>query len=210
MCKENMALYEQFRSCPKEAQKPIVAGRLKGKTDINPMWRIKRLTEVFGPCGFGWKINILRMWLESGCDSGEMTANVHIALRVKHNGEWSESIEGVGGAMFLESERNGMHMDDDCYKKAYTDAISVACKQLGIAADIYWDADPETKYQTAQTTQNSAAQPATSQPPLVCADCGKPIDSNMAARTHKAFGATLCADCGMIRHKLIEAQKSNQ
>lgn len=23
-------------------------------TDINPMWRIKRLTEIFGPVGVGW------------------------------------------------------------------------------------------------------------------------------------------------------------
>lgn len=39
----------------------------------------------------------------------------------------------------------------------------------------------------------------------VCADCGKQITSDMAARTQKAFGATLCQDCGMIRHKLMQA-----
>ena len=39
----------------------------------------------------------------------------------------------------------------------------------------------------------------------VCADCGKKITSDMAARTQKAFGATLCQECGMIRHKLMQA-----
>lgn len=45
---DKMTIYEQCREVPKDAQKPIAAGRLKGKTDINPMWRIKKLTELFG------------------------------------------------------------------------------------------------------------------------------------------------------------------
>lgn len=45
----------------------------------------------------------------------------------------------------------------------------------------------------------------------VCTDCGKPIDKAMAARTEKAFGATLCKDCGMIRHNLVQAMnEANQ
>ena len=50
---EDLELYEKFRVVPNEAKKTITAGRLKGKTDINPMWRIKALTEAFGPCGIG-------------------------------------------------------------------------------------------------------------------------------------------------------------
>ena len=43
----NLSIYERMRSVPAEAKKAIEAGRLKGKSDINPMWRIKKLTEVF-------------------------------------------------------------------------------------------------------------------------------------------------------------------
>ena len=50
----NLSIYERMRSVPAEAKKAIEAGRLKGKSDINPMWRIKKLTAVFGPVGFGW------------------------------------------------------------------------------------------------------------------------------------------------------------
>ena len=32
-----------------------------------------------------------------------------------------------------------------------------------------------------------------------CADCGKTIDHAMAQRTEKAFGVTLCRDCGIER-----------
>ena len=157
MCKEKMELYQLFRECPEEAQKAITAGRLQGKTDINPMWRIKRLTEVFGPCGFGWTCKITQTWIEDSPETGEKAANVRVELRVKYKDEWSESIEGIGGAMFVAAERGGLHADDDCFKKAYTDAISVACKALGIAADIYYAKDPETKYNTDNATNQPQA-----------------------------------------------------
>lgn len=32
-----------------------------------------------------------------------------------------------------------------------------------------------------------------------CTDCGCSVDSNMAARTQKAFGVVLCKDCGLKR-----------
>lgn len=210
MCKENMTIYNTSRKCPPEAQRPITAGRLKGKTDINPMWRIKMLTELFGPCGFGWTTKIIRTWIETDDGTGEKVANVHIALRVKHQGEWGEPIEGIGGAMFVENERNGLHVDDDCYKKAYTDAISVACKALGFAADIYWQNDPESKYyKDGEQPQSTDRQDQRSVQPsvLVCEVCSKPVGPTLAARTQNAFGACLCKACGKAR---CEAQQEQQ
>lgn len=141
---ENMKIYEAVRTAPDSALREIQAGRLKGKTDINPMWRIKKLTEVFGPCGIGWKYDILKKWLEPGAN-GEIAAFVDINLFVKVDGEWSEPIPGNGGAMYVVKERNGLYTDDEAYKKALTDAISVSCKALGFAADVYWEQD-STKY----------------------------------------------------------------
>ena len=51
---DNLFFYEKGREVPANAKREIDGGRLKGKTDINPMWRIKKLTELFGPCGIGW------------------------------------------------------------------------------------------------------------------------------------------------------------
>ena len=51
---ENLWIYEQCRCVPDTAKSEIRGGRLNGKTDINPMWRIKMLTELFGPIGVGW------------------------------------------------------------------------------------------------------------------------------------------------------------
>lgn len=136
----NLNIYDQVRKVPDEAKKEIKAGRIKGFTDINPMWRIKTLTEIFGLCGIGWKYTIKRMWIEESANEIK-TANVEIDLFVKHEGEWSEAIPGIGGSMFSTLESKGLYTSDECYKMALTDAISVSCKALGFGADVYWDAD---------------------------------------------------------------------
>jgi hypothetical protein len=144
---ENLKIYNKVKSVPKEAKKPITAGRLKGKTDINPMWRIKALTEQFGPCGFGWYFEITKQWLEPAGE--QVAAFVNINLYVKQEQEWSLPIPGTGGNMFIAQEKGGLHVSDECYKMALTDAISVACKSLGMGADVYWSND-NTKYPTEE------------------------------------------------------------
>ena len=143
---DNLKIYNTVREVPPEAKKNIAGGRLKGMTDINPMWRIKKLTEVFGVCGIGWKYEIVDRWIETAMAKDEITANIIINLYIKaENGEWSEPIPGIGGSMLVASESKGLYVNDECYKMALTDAISVACKALGMGADVYWDKDT-TKY----------------------------------------------------------------
>lgn len=144
---DNLDIYNRVKSVPQTALKTIQAGRLKGKSDINPMWRIKALTETFGPCGIGWKYTITNKQTISG-GNNEIAAFVDIDLFVKYNGEWSEAIPGTGGSSFVANEKNGLYVSDECFKMALTDAISVACKALGVAADVYWNED-NTKYDKA-------------------------------------------------------------
>ncbi|MGN0557737.1 MAG: hypothetical protein ACI4IV_07820 [Acutalibacteraceae bacterium] len=171
----NLELYEQFRSVPDSAKRPITAGRLKGKTDINPMWRIKKLTEAFGPCGSGWDYEITRKELHGGAN-GEIMASVDINLFVKYGEEMSRPIPGTGGAMFVSKEKNGMFTDDECFKKALTDAISVACKSLGIGADIYYEKDA-SKYDRLPVSDKPAAvdKPADKPAAVICPRCGKEV-----------------------------------
>ena len=140
----SLEIYNWVRKVPQEAQKTIGGGRLKGMTDINPMWRIKTLTEVFGPAGIGWYYKITEKRLEPGAND-EIAAFVDIELYVKHGDEWSAPIVGTGGAMFVAKEKSGPYTSDECYKMALTDAISVACKAIGMGADVYWQKD-RTKY----------------------------------------------------------------
>ena len=141
----HLEIYEKSRSVPQEAQKRITGGRLNGMTDINPMWRIKKLTELFGPCGVGWKYVIREKRVES-LNTSEAAAFVDVDLYIRWEGEWSDPIPGTGGSMFVTQEKNGVHMSDECYNKA-----------LGFGADVYWEKDP-TKY-TGQPTQPKPDKP---------------------------------------------------
>lgn len=150
----NMAIYEATRQVPKNACRKIADGKLKGKTDINPMWRIKTLTEQFGPCGQGWYIEEVAHWTEEHIMpvkvEGQYVDQLQIAVYVKINlfykeaGKWSKPVVGIGGSKEA-GKGVGDGLNDEAYKMAYTDAISVACKALGFAADIYWSND-KTKY----------------------------------------------------------------
>lgn len=153
----NLDLYNVFRVVPENAKKKIEAGRLKGMTDINPMFRIKSLTEQFGICGFGWYYEITKQWLEQGAD-GVISAFVNINLYIKYNGEWSKPICGTGGSTFVAKELKGLYTDDEAYKKALTDAISIACKSLGMCADVYYNKDVKnfgTKYDKIDSNEDS-------------------------------------------------------
>ena len=152
---DNFYIYNAGREVPSEAQRTIKGGRLNGKTDINPMWRIKKLTELFGPCGIGWYYIPIKKWTEVCGD--EICAFVDIELFIKVDGEWSKPISGTGGNKLIEKESKGLHVSDECYKMATTDAISVACKQLGIGADIYWESD-KSKYDKPQETNDFDAR----------------------------------------------------
>lgn len=143
---DNLTLYNALRTVPETAKKEIQAGKLKGFTDINPMWRIKTLTEQFGPCGIGWKTEIVKQWLET--HDGVVCAFCNINLFIKADGEWSDAIPGTGGSQFVSQTRNGPQVSDECWKMAYTDAISVATKMLGVGADVYWNDDSVREDQT--------------------------------------------------------------
>lgn len=148
---DNMQVWNVVSRPPKEALKQIGGGRLKGKTEINPQWRYEIMTQMFGLCGIGWKMEIVRLWTEPGfqpsAGPGEVFAFAEIHVFVKHDGVWSDPIPGIGGNLLIESESRGMHNNDEGFKMAVTDAFGTAIKMLGVGSEIYagrWDG---SKYQ---------------------------------------------------------------
>ena len=142
MNEANMKLWEEVKQPPKEALRPILGGRLAGKTDINPQWRYQAITEQFGPCGIGWKVEPVRKWTEPGPE-GQVFAFVDVNVYIRlDDGSWSDPIPGTGGSMLIAKESGGLHANDEAFKMADTDAVSVAFKRLGFGADVYfgrWD-----------------------------------------------------------------------
>lgn len=205
---DNLKIYNMAKSVPQEAQKPITAGRLKGMTDINPMWRIKRLTEMFGACGIGWWYEIVDKRIEADDATKQRAAFVDINLYYKEpdTGEVSHAVPGTGGASFVAQERNGPYLSDECFKMALTDAISVAAKALGIGADVYYAKDRD-KYADKQTEHETPSTLKKESQLFKCASCGsmlkpyknaegKEVGLRKHAEGSKAkFGSILCLSC---------------
>lgn len=137
----NMEIWNKVNKPPKTALRTINAGRLKGMSDINPQWRLQIMTDVFGQVGIGWYYEIVKTWTEQGA-SGELMAFVQVHLFTKTSDGWSAPIAGIGGNGLVQKESSGLRANDEAYKMALTDALSVAMKQLGVASAIYeglWD-----------------------------------------------------------------------
>lgn len=145
---DELKIWEQLKDTPIEARRTISGGKLNGFTDINPMWRLKRLTEVFGPCGIGWTYSITSQREVAGAN-GEVAVFLDIQLQVKIGDQWSAPIPGLGGSMLVSTERGKLATNDEAYKMALSDAIGTACKALGMSEDVYMSGKGKTgsKYQ---------------------------------------------------------------
>lgn len=161
------AIYSQLKEVPQKYLKTIAAGRLKGMSDIKPQWRILRLTEVFGACGIGWKVQNLKFTYEK--IENEVVCNCYLEFLYKLNNEWSEPIPGVGGSNFSTYENKTnyetkqkekvLYVSDEAEKMAYTDAISVATKMIGLASDVYMGHGGKYDTPTPPKEEPKAAKP---------------------------------------------------
>ena len=117
------------------------------------------MTEQFGQIGIGWYYTVERFWTESGAQ-GEVMAFVHIHLHTKTREGWSAPITGIGGSALVAKESAGLRANDEGYKMATTDALSVAMKQLGVAADIYMGLWDGSKYREPAVNKNAPVKAA--------------------------------------------------
>lgn len=162
---DNLEIYNKVKSVPKDAQKEIFGGRLKGMTDIKPQWRIQKMTEIFGVCGIGWKFEIIDIKYSEKDEKKQQCCFVKINLYIKVDNKWSDAIPGIGGSSFIALEKNGLYLSDECEKMALTDALSVAMKMIGVGADVYMGhgskySPPVVSDQTQQTNDVIHSKPA--------------------------------------------------
>ncbi|QCG93907.1 hypothetical protein E6C67_08125 [Azospirillum sp. TSA2s] len=132
------------RTDPKFTKPFKRAGGFTG-TDINPTWRIMRMTERFGPCGTGWGTTKPEY---TAHQIGEATAvYCTLGLWYVENGAKSEPVYGVGGDIVSKKRDDGkIAVDDEAYKKAFTDALGNAMKAIGVSADVFLKQFDDSKY----------------------------------------------------------------
>lgn len=165
----NLIFWDLLREPPVWAKNTISEGKLAGFTEINPQWRMEAMTEVFGPCGYGWKYDIVKYWTHEVSreirmeTNGKvyhkqvvdvmafMQINIHVNISNLDGSEkfWSDHIPGFGGAKLIDHSY-GSPGDDDAYKKALTDALGSAMRSLGVGANVY-SGEGFSKYKTKQS-----------------------------------------------------------
>lgn len=141
----NLNIWNSVKQTPTNFLKKIEFGYLKGKSDINPQWRLMAMTQAFGPVGHGWTYRIVRTWSEP-CQDGNVMAFAEVAVKTKIDSSWGEEFFGIGGSTIVEKNKHGISANDEGYKKAVTDALGVAFKAVGVAADVYLGNFDGSKY----------------------------------------------------------------
>ena len=158
---DNMRIYNAGRAVPPGAVKKITAGAYgkAGLSDINPQWRIEKMTELFGPCGIGWTWQPEDIRIEDGL----CLAHVTVRYREELGGAFSEPVHGYGGTVM-----GRMNDDSDVLKSTFTDAVSNALRYIGIGADVWYKPGREaaenqfdTKY--SAPPKQSTVKPATAE-----------------------------------------------
>lgn len=140
---DNMELWRSVCVTDPRAVKPITGKQYKGNSP-KPYWVIQRATEVFGPCGLGWGVQILSERFERFGDEALHIA--HVMVWYLKDGKRCE-IEQMGQTRAAYISAAGRHIvDEDAPKKSATDGMVKCLSMLGFAGDIFsgqWD---DSKY----------------------------------------------------------------
>lgn len=178
----NLSIWNELAPVQKTACKEFKRGGWGG-TAINPAWIMKRLTDVFGPVGQGWGVELLDESFEKGhMIEGTGTRVVVHVVRVQlwyspsgKSVDRCYTIPQYGQTTFVGSNARGVFTDEEAPKKSITDAIGKCAVSLGLAADIYlsdaaggglWDGnkyvnDPQATLAGEKTPPAATAQKTT-------------------------------------------------
>jgi len=154
---DNMKLWKSVCVTDPAAVKPITGKQYKGNSP-KPYWIIQRATEVFGPCGIGWGIEVVSERFERFGD----TESLHIArvlVWFVHDGKRGQ-IEQMGQTRASYMSSGGKFIvDEDAPKKSVTDGMVKCLSMLGFAGDIFsgqWDDSKYVEWAAEETRRREA------------------------------------------------------
>jgi hypothetical protein len=154
----NLTLWDQLEPTDRAYTKEFKKGGFTG-TAINPCYVAKRLTEVFGPVGVGWRFvledekYVPGHTLPNGVNGDRAIVHVvrgHLeyfrpagmGAVMAGKGDWLATGPQYGQTMFVGENSRGCFTDEEAPKKSITDCLSKCAVQLGLSADIHlglWD-----------------------------------------------------------------------
>ncbi|TKI02566.1 hypothetical protein [Martelella alba] len=155
---ENLSLWRQVHKTDSAFTKQFTNDG--GGTSINGTYMVMRATEVFGPQGINWNVEVLEERFDRGAPlfhnatnaagklekalildgngnyMAELNHVVKIKLRYIHDGEEGFVI-AYGCTPYLYNSKYGPISDGEAPKKSLTDATKKALSQLGFSADVF-------------------------------------------------------------------------
>jgi len=144
---KNTRIWEQVQQTDPQYTKAFSrAGGFRG-TGINAAYMAKRATEVYGPIGLGWGVDVVKESYLDGAiidsESGQRTIihTLQIELWYIDNGQRG-AVTHFGQTPFVYKDSKGIKTDEEAPKKSLTDATNKALSMLGFSADIWlglWD-----------------------------------------------------------------------
>lgn len=143
---DNLRIWNALgKTDPKHTKGFKRAGGFAG-TAVKPIWQTMRLTEQFGPAGTGWGMDEPTFQTVNAGEEILVFCTVGLWYR---EGETMARVYGVGGDKVLGKNKYGPFTNDEAFKASYTDALSNAMKQIGVAADIHMGLFDDDKYVAA-------------------------------------------------------------
>lgn len=137
--KTNMELWNSVCVTDPAQVKKITGKPYQGNSP-KPYWLIQRATEVFGPCGKGWGVEVKSEGFFRMTDTDVMHSAV-VVVWYMLDGQRCV-IEQMGQTKACYSGKNGMVLDEDAGKKSVTDGTIKCLSLIGFAGDIFsgrWD-----------------------------------------------------------------------
>lgn len=132
---KNMALWAKVAQTNPKHTKTVKLGRTF--TAIDPYSQIREATQVFGPAGIGWGWEVKDIVHLPSQEMG-------VLVRLWHSSK-EQFIEQWGQAGYY-LDRDHKRKDEDCFKKATTDAITKCLSYLGFNADVFTGQFDDNKY----------------------------------------------------------------
>lgn len=172
-------IFRAFFSTPDDERKNFKrAGGFSG-TSVSPYYLVKRLTHTFGLCGDGWGTELIDKDIVQ-LPTGQVMIYIRLHLWYylpgqEHTPENKKTVEQIGGDIVaniiwnkdangnktgVKALENGtplLEIDDEAFKKAYTDAFSKAASYVGLGGDIH-DGMTDNKYTADKPWDVSHAQ----------------------------------------------------
>lgn len=141
---DNMELWNKVKVTDPSAVKRITGKPYQGNSP-KPYWIIQRATEVFGPCGHGWGVEVKEQQFFRLAENEVMHSAVVTVWYMKDGVRCSIDQMGQTKACYI--KRDGELMtDEDAGKKSVTDGMVKCLSMIGFAGDIFsgqWD---DSKY----------------------------------------------------------------